>query len=159
MLALLKLVPLKDWLYCALLVFVLICVGLYTHHERAVGAAKLTAAAQRAVIAQKIETEKVIKNANLQIQAAALAAHAAVAAPPIDSPHVWVQKCPANRPRTVPADSRPQSIVHAPAADTGSHPIDVGPGLDTIGRDADAEIVYLQSYIQACQRAGYCKTE
>lgn len=40
-LAFLKLVPTKDWLYGGILAALLISFGWYTHHERTVGAAKI----------------------------------------------------------------------------------------------------------------------
>jgi hypothetical protein len=44
MLAFLKLVPLKDWIYAGALALLLILFATYTHHERALGAARIIAA-------------------------------------------------------------------------------------------------------------------
>lgn len=44
LLALLKLVPLKDWLYVFAISALLVSFAWYTHHERQIGASKLQAA-------------------------------------------------------------------------------------------------------------------
>lgn len=51
----LRLIPLKDWLYAGIIATALIVFGVYTHHERKIGAAKVVAADTAALImAQKI---------------------------------------------------------------------------------------------------------
>ena len=62
MLAFLRLVPLKDWLYAGIIAALLICFGLYTGHEREVGAARIleadTAALVKATAKAKAETDR-----------------------------------------------------------------------------------------------------
>lgn len=156
-LALLKLIPLKDWLYGSAIVALLIGFGVYTAHERGVGEAKEIAAVAKAVAVQNTKTQKVVLNANLQIQAANAAANAAMAVAPADSPSVIVRYGTSEGACAVLPARSSGSGQNAPAESSVEHTIDIGPPLDTIGRDADAEIVYLQTYIKACQTAGYCK--
>lgn len=156
MLALLKLVPLKDWLYGSAISALLIGFTVYSAHERGVGVAHEKAAVTKAVAVQTAQTQKVVSNANLQIQAADAAVHAAMAVAPADSPSVVVRYSTSAGACTVPAASSagsgPDDSSHVPEEST----VDIGPPLDTIGRDADSQVIYLQSYIRACQAAGYC---
>ena len=50
MLAFLKLVPLKTWLYVGVLVALLVSFGMYTSHERTIGAARILAADAAALV-------------------------------------------------------------------------------------------------------------
>lgn len=158
MLSFLSLIPLKDWVYGGVIAAILACVGLYTYHERGIGAAHEKAAVAKAVAKQDATIQKVVSHANSEIAQAATVADSVLAHPaPPDSPHVWLcDQAPAASPRPVQAPRSTSPAVHVPAESTVEHPRDVGPALDIIGRDADAEIAYLQSYIRACQDAGYC---
>ena len=62
--ALLALVPLKDWVYCGAIVALLTGFGLYTHHERTIGANE--ALAPVAVIAHKAEIKVAVGTAVAQ---------------------------------------------------------------------------------------------
>lgn len=61
LLALFKLIPLKDYLYGALVSALLIAFGVYTHHERTVGAAHTIAAVEAESNRQKQVTAAAVK--------------------------------------------------------------------------------------------------
>jgi len=60
MLALLNLIPLKDWLYVGAIVALLTAFGCYTVHERRIGAAHEVAAVQAASEKTKAEAQETI---------------------------------------------------------------------------------------------------
>lgn len=154
-LALLRLVPLKDWIYGGIIVGLLVAFGCYTVHERHVGAAKIEAIDARAVKAQKAHNKEVETRAKTTIDSAAAQYKAAVAAPPArDAPHIvcvnprrggHVSGNAGDRPRVDAGTSVPEEST-----------VDPGPALDTVGRDADAQVKALQAYVTACQAAGVC---
>lgn len=61
-LALLKLVPLKDWLYVAAIVAIIGLFSWYTVHERHIGAAHELAAVTKASDKAKADAEKLVKD-------------------------------------------------------------------------------------------------
>ena len=71
-LALLKLVPLKDWLYCGAIAALLIGFGVFVHHERSVGAANELHSVQTASARVQAAADK--KIADLTAQHAATVA-------------------------------------------------------------------------------------
>lgn len=166
MLALLQLMPLKDWIYCGLLAGVLGAFGWYTYHERQVGEATIEAADQRAAAAQLVHNQEIETRAKTLTDAAVAAYKATVAAPPAgDAPHlVCVSPAPDRGP--VPAHAGASGGAHGAAAVSGDRPpdhessveraVDIGPALDKLHQDADAQVTALQAYIRACQAARIC---
>lgn len=156
-LALLKLLPARDWGYIAAIAALLIAFGWYTHHERAVQHAKDVAANAKAVATQIANNAKVEADANKQITAAVGAYKASVSAPPV-----------VHAPRLVCHAAASGSAVqsHAGAAagsDGGASvpaestvPFDPAPGVLGDARDADAQVVLLQRYVRICQEKGIC---
>lgn len=156
MLALLKLIPLKDWLWALLLVIVSVAFVSYTVHERHIGQAQIEASDAKAVAVQAAHN-KLLENVAVEsINVTAQKYHAAGAAPIPDSPHVLVRSV-ARNPGSVPQTSCSATGTNgAPGVseDSAGDPstsIDIGPGLDRVGRDADAEVTALQDIIKAYQ--------
>lgn len=166
MLALLKLIPLKDWLYGALIVSLIIAFSAYTHHERVVGEQKIEAADAKAARAQDIHNIEVEARAKTLADTAAAIYKRELAAPPApDAPHLWVRddsscasSVPSDANNRPGADASPDvSAARTPADEsTVEHATDIGPSLDKLLGDADAEVTALQEYVKACQEAGLC---
>lgn len=145
--ALLALVPLKDWIYCGIIVALLAGFGVYTHHERVVGADE--ALAPVAVLAQK---------AQLQIAVGTVKAadtekengdqfNAASSAPVADVPHIVCRQA-AGSSDVSKASTGIAAAAYKPAVDSGS-----GPAFDPSGAilkraaEADAQVTYLQQRV------------
>ena len=62
----LALLPIRDWLYVGAIVSLLIAFGIYTHHERSVGAAREVAAYTAASQKAEAAAEKRITTLNTQ---------------------------------------------------------------------------------------------
>ena len=161
MLALLKLIPFKDWCYGALIVALIAAFGAYTIHERHVQAAK--DAAKDAALAQKqiAHNEKVETHADQQLTVATAAFHVAVSTPvPAAAvPHIV---CSTTAPAaTVPshgsAASGGNDAAHVPSE--SDVPFDPAPQVVQDGRDADAQVALLQAYVNACIGASICKAK
>ena len=159
MLALLKLIPLKDWAYAGIIAALLIGFGVFVHHERNIGEQKIETA-DAALAAKQIElnTEKETHAQDVINTATEVYKNTLAAAPAPDAPHVFVRECPA---ASSSGAVRPDASAGF-GADANTHvpeesSVDIGPSLDTIGRDADAQVIALQAYIQACQAAGACR--
>lgn len=143
--ALLAAIPLKDYVYGGIIAALLIAFGVYTHHERVVGAnealAPVAVLAQKAQVAVAVgtavaaDTEK--DNGN--------AYKAAVAAPRSDLGIVCRN---ASRGAVPQAAAGVAAAAGQPAADSGS-----GSAYDPSGAalqraaEADAQIVYLQGRV------------
>lgn len=157
MFALLKLIPLKDWAYAGIIAALLVGFGVFVHHERSIGEQKIETA--DAVLAAKqieLNTEKETHAQDVINTATNVYKNTLAAAPAADAPHVFV----CDR-ATGGSAVRPDASAGS-SADAGTHvpeesSVDIGPGLDTVGRDADAQVIALQTYIRACQAAGACK--
>lgn len=151
-----NLIPLKDKLYGTLCI-VILAVGVWVvHHERVVGADAVKAADARASAAQgKLAAEKDAHASDNATQAEKL--YVDTTHEPIpDSPHLLV--CDQPRPVAAAVRTAVSPAARVPEADsTVEHPRDVGPALDAIGRDADAQVIFLQSILQSCVAAGACK--
>lgn len=158
MLALLKLIPLKDYIYGSAIVALLIGFGVYTAHERGIGkAAEVALVTKAAAVQAALATEKTQHGLDNATQAEKLFVSVDSLPAPADAPHLIVRQCTAIR-ATVPAASG--AGVSVPAADSSvEHPqgVDIGPGLDVIGRDGDAEVAYLQTLLKSCISIGACK--
>jgi hypothetical protein len=167
MIALLKLIPLKDWLYAALITALVITFSVYSHHERVIGEQKVERADAKAVNAQIIHNTEVEARAKtLADTAAAIYKFESSLPPAVDAPHLWVRS-DASCDSPVPADvgtrsgadgSSDVSAARTPADDsTVEHAVDIGPSLDKLLQDADAEVRALQEYVRSCQDEGVCK--
>lgn len=138
--------PLKDWLYGGAIIILLIAFGLYTSHERGVGAdkvraqdAKLDAAAvQHSLDVAALADKKTTTNGDNYV--------AAINAPIPDSPRVVCKRAVA--PVVMPeAASRP-GLPDAAANGAEATTVDIGAPIDTVGRDADAKIIALQNQVR-----------
>lgn len=158
MLALLsKLVPFRDWVYLGAIVALLITFGVYTHHERAIGEHKIEAVDAKLAAAQRQHNQKVEDNAQSDIGASVAQYNVSVGGPLAPVPVLVCNRAPG------PAAVRDHA--GAPAASDGrasvpaesTVPFDPAPAVINDARDADAQVTLLQSYIRACQKAGFCK--
>jgi hypothetical protein len=160
MLALLsKLVPIRDWIYLGAFVALLAAFGCYTVHERHIGEQKIVAADKRAADKQAAAVAKVESDASTAIRSMQAAYNAALAAPVSPAPRLVCYAASADR-GGVRADAAPSGRSHAAAAVPAESTIPFDPAPAVIGdaRDADAQIALLQAYVQACQKAGVCRT-
>jgi len=146
--AFLALIPTKDWIYCAVLLALIGAFGAYTIHERHEGAAKIEAAAAKAVTKANGEVAKDNAVAATTESQNATVYERAISIPAIGDIGIVCQR------------AAPRSIS-LPAARAGSapgireQPADgtVGPQYDPTGaaltraHDADAQIIYLQGRI------------
>lgn len=154
MLALLKLVPLKDWLYCGAILVLLAGFVTYTVHERHIGEQKIEAADAKVVAAQTAANKASEEKANASIAESVQEFNAAVAAPTLPVPQLLCR--PASGGGAVPS----RAPAPGPSDDTSVGPEATGPSFDpservlAVGRDADAQIVLLQNYIRALQAQG-----
>lgn len=146
MLALLKLVPLRDWLYIGLITAILAAFGLYTVHERHIG--RDEALAPVAVLAQKAKLQIAVGSATATALETAHgktydAAHSqpAVANSGIVCRNASGSAVPEAKPGSSPGADRQ-------APDSANRPTyDPSGAVDTRGRDADAQIIYLQGRV------------
>jgi len=148
-------IPTKDKLY-ALAIGLLIGGFLWwNHHERAVGAANLASMQRHAAEAQaKSATAKINVGATNSTSAEVHYVSTINAAIP-DSPHLLVLDHTSAACAVSVSDDSPAGI---PAAESSvEHPRDVGPDLDKIGRDSDAQVIFLQSLLKSCVDIGACK--
>lgn len=163
MLALLKLVPLKDWSYLGVILGLLIAFGIWSSHERHVQAAKDATRDAALAAAQIARNEKVESHADQQITAAVDAFNKTEATPVplVDIPRIVCSAAVA--PDTVPGHGSSPSSSNGGAAvpeeGTVTHDpaFNPAPAVAQDGRDADAQIKLLQDYIHACMDAGICK--
>lgn len=159
MLALLsKLIPFRDWVYLGAFVALLIAFGVYTHHERVIGEQKVEAVDAKLAAAQVQLNKKVEANAQSDIKSSVAQYNASVSAP-IASVPVLVCRSAASGSDTVRghagATGASNGAARVPAESTV--PFNPAPAVINDARDADAQVTLLQSYVRACQKAGYCK--
>jgi hypothetical protein len=149
--ALLKLVPLKDWLYIGLISAILAFFGWYTVHERNIGHAAAVAAEQKATAKEEARVQEVQKTAQESINGIEKAYNAAIASAPTDSPHIIVRNSPAG------SGDLCEVAVTASKSDGASDlskavpGVDIGPADDKLHADADAQITGLQAIIKSYQ--------
>jgi hypothetical protein len=154
----LSLIPIKDWAYLGGIAALLIAFGVFTVHERHMGAAKIAAADAALVEAQKVHTQEVENAASGKV-AQALADYKASELKPVVIPRSLSHLvCVAPRSGPVPGNGG-----SAPGSDGASHvpaesdvPFDPAPAILRDGSDADAQVKLLQDYIRACQSQGLC---
>lgn len=153
MLALLKLIPLKDWVYGGIIAALLVGFGVYTHHERVIGETKEVAAVTK--VADKAEAKVTAANVAAQTTETTNAKtyDQTVAAPPVLDLGVVCQRIHAGSDQVSQAGSVPTSGVGEQQADST-----VGPSFDpsgaalTRGLDADAQITYLQGRVHELEK-------
>lgn len=153
MLALLKLIPFKDWAYGGIIVALLVGFGVYTHHERVIGATK--EAATVAKVAVKAEAK--VTAANVAAQSTettnAKTYDQTVAAPPVLDLGVVCQRTYASSNQVSKAGSVATSGVGEQSV---QHPS--GPAFDPSGaildraRTADAQVTYLQGRVHELEK-------
>ena len=158
MFALLKLIPLKDWLYGGAIVALLLGFGLYTIHERHVGEAKITAQDAALAAAQVVHNQEV-QNAAQKLTDKALSDYQDRELQPVHVPvtltHLVCNTTGANPvPDHGSAPGPGNGASGVPAA--SGQPFDPAEQLLEDGRDADSQITLLQDYIRACQAKGLC---
>lgn len=151
MIALLKLIPFKDWVYGGVIAALLIGFGVYTVHERHIGAEN-----------QAVKTAKVAERAEAQVQEVTVTAQKeelknakdfdqAVAAGSVPGVGIVCQR--------TGRDQVPQAgSVAAPRAGEQSADGTEGRSYDPSGavlirtRDADAQIAYLQGRVHELEK-------
>jgi hypothetical protein len=155
--ALWALIPTKDKLYALLIAVLVLLFWLFVRHERAVGRNAVVAVQAAAAADQaKRAAAKTAVGATNSTHAEVRYVSTINAVIP-DSPHLLVLDsgtaaaavCAAGYPTE--RDDPTESSVE--------HPRDVGPELDKIGRDADAQVTFLQSLVQSCVDIGACKLQ
>lgn len=156
MLALLKLVPVKDWIYAGIIAALLALFGVYTVHERHIGEQKIETADARVVSAEKARDQAIQATALSEINVSVQKYQAAVTAPTVSVPSIVCHAAlsgavsgAAGSPGTG-HDSSDVSESTGPDFDPAQHVLEVG-------RQADAQVTLLQDYVRACQQAGLCK--
>jgi len=148
-------IPTKDKLYALGILALLLVFWRYSAHERAVGAQRLADVQSRAARAQAALAAKKTTigadNANTAERKFVSTINLAIP----DSPHLLVLDSGTAVAAVCAADGSPAGV---PAAESSvEHPRDVGPDLDKIGRDSDAQVVFLQSLLKSCVDIGACK--
>ena len=148
MLALLKLIPLKDYLWAALVAGLLVWFNVHNHNERAAGAQE--ALAPVAVLAQKVKTEVAVGTAVAQTTESSNAQKykAAVAAP---APRYLGIVCHRDTGSSAVPEANPGVTTPAgiPADDSGGGPgYDPSPAALERAAQADAQITYLQGRVK-----------
>ena len=146
MFAFLKLIPLKDYLYGAAILALLVAFGAFTLHERQVGMNKIEAADAKvaaAAIARDKAVEAAAQSASNNI---GLIYEKAVAIPPVASLGVV---CHAPSGGVVPKTPQGGSGTSGAAPVVGGGPAfdPSGPAL-TVGRNDDALILALQNEVK-----------
>lgn len=155
----LSLIPGRDWLYLGIIAACGVAFVVYTAHERNIGKAEIVAADRRAVAAQTVHENEVEVRANILVTKALIDYKATVANP----------IAPNSIPQLVCRQSRSSSAVPSNGSASGESngsssvpeesngpPYDPAPQVIDDGRDADAQITLLQSYILVCQQLGKC---
>ena len=141
---------LETTLICVI-AFILLAGGFAFYFEHR-GAAACVAADTAAVTKQEAANEVQEAKATIEITQEDKTYHAALAAPTMPAPAIECVRAPSHRPvlQTAPTPSRPDAPTDLSKADSGG--FDPTPKLTPIGRDADARVIALQSYItQECR--------
>lgn len=153
------LIPTKDKLY-GLLIVALVSSGLWAvSHERSVGATRLAALQTKLATAQAAEATRKSAQGLTNSTSAEVRYVSTINAviPDSSSPHVLLLDA-TSATAAVCAASYPTESDD-PAESSVEHPRDIGPDLDKIGRDSDAQVTFLQTLIQSCVGIGACKLQ
>lgn len=146
-LALLKLLNIgpRDYLYAALAV-VLVAVGAwFVHHERAIGAARVEVADAKLARAEALHNADAQALAAMKTVAIGDVYESTIHSDPVDPPHVV---CVAPRGSQLPEAAGHSGSDHGAPAERAEDPVDIGPPLTAVGRDADAQIKALQEQVR-----------
>jgi hypothetical protein len=155
MLALLKLIPLKDYVYGAIIAGLLISFGAYTLHERHVGEQKIETAVADAVATQQAKNKAVESTALGEVNVAVQKYIVAVAAPSVAAPHIVCHASSGGAVSGATGSSGAGDGSSAVPAES-TVPFDPAPGILANDKQADAQVTLLQSYVRACQAAKIC---
>lgn len=149
-------IPIKDYIYGAFILILLMGFGWYTIHERNIGKQEIRAADQRAVIAQNIHDSEVIKRASIIAKAGISKYKATLASPPSTNvPNNWVCDKPSGT-KGMPTIRPPGSPDNVPPEESTVVRGPIPPEIDKRFGDDDGKVRALQAYITACQEAGRC---
>jgi len=148
-------IPTKDKLYGAAILACLVAFGLYTRHERAVGAAQVAAAQAKAATAQAALATARTAAGRTNATTAEVRYVSTINAIIPDSPHLLVLDSEAAAAAVCAASDPPAGLPAAESSVERSR--DIGPELDKIGRDSDAQVVFLQNLLKSCVDIGACK--
>lgn len=156
--AFLKLIPIKDIVYGALIVALLIGFGVFVHHERTVGKNEVLAVQHRETAKREQQVAQVEQNASKKIGQLQTQLSLDLAAPP--HPNVVVRMCVGSPGTiaTVRGDAVPavqSDAAGGPGAGMGG--TDIAPATEAILARDKAVIDTLQGYVRECQRIGACK--
>lgn len=156
MLALLALIPTKDKLYAVAILAILVGAVAFVRHERSVGADGVRTAVVKAEAAQAaLAAEKTQHASDNALQAEKLFVGVTSAPPSPDAPHLFVHVNSSLA--TVCPSVDPSVSVNAAVSASADSEVDIGPPLDTVGRNSDAQVVFLQSLIKSCIDIGACE--
>lgn len=156
MLPLLKLIPLKDWVYGGIVVALLVCFGVYTHHERVIGEQKIETQDKALADAQKAKNKEIENGIANGIQTAVdkwKQAHPIPAPAPV--PHLLCHA--ASGSGSVPKGGSPASSSNGAGTTVPVSPEQVDEGFDpaiavsATGTAADTEIVRLKAKVTLLQ--------
>ena len=146
--------PIRDYLYLGAILVILIGFGVFTHHERTVGAAAVVASDQKAVQAQR-ERDTALQTTTALATSVANGEYTREIEIPISDAPVPVGLCHAARgDRTVPGAAAKDSsgISQAISGTEDASAIEqlqqFADAAVTIARDADAQVSALQADIQ-----------
>lgn len=137
MLALLKLIPFKDWVYCGVILSLLAAFGWYTVHERHEGAAIILAADKK--LADAVAAKDKIIHDNAQLELIDIGKHEKIALAAAPIPNAGLV-CSSPRSPTVTASSgnTVESAGQSGAVPAGS--FDPSGAILTLLRDSDNQV-------------------
>lgn len=130
---------------------VIVIIMGFTWHERHVGAEQCIQRDQKATATQETHNAAVLAQGVTTVYQEATDYNDAISAPVARPVHVRVCESPAPSPVPDPAAAGPVSdgSPPLPGSDHAAPvPSDIGPELQAVGRDADAQIVELQDYVR-----------
>ena len=150
-------IPLKDYIYAAVIALLLIGFGLFVHHERGIGEAKVLAADAKVVAIQKAHDTDV-QNAATAATSEAIKSYVKTIAKPVTgtAPIRVLNGALCRSPVPAAASGNGAVAGAGSGADVSAADRDAGQalsdGLVTVGRDADAEVIALQTEVAALRK-------
>lgn len=151
----LALIPVKDWIYCGIIVVLMIGFGVFVHHERTVGAAKVIASDQKAVAAQ-VQRDVAVQTVAALATSTAQGDYDHAITTPIAAAPVPVGLCRPARGSSSVSNAAGKDNGGISSAVSGTE--DAGSTSElqrfadaavTIAHDADAQVIALQEIIAA----------
>lgn len=147
--ALLSLIPFKDWVYGAIIASLLVAFGVYTHHERVLGEQKIVAIDAKAAAAAEAKVKAATDAAQLTEIHNAVVYKQIISSPLVADTGLVCKRAAAPGSTVPPAGSGSGAAAGSPVADSGSgSAFDPSGAILTRGRDADAQISYLQNRVK-----------